>query len=99
MEARREARNRQEENENTNEGPTFDWEELPEELPVDLQKLYVRFTGPTGKKFDIHFLEGVSTFTVLPLRAPENNHRGDARNGQDKIMRATQQEILHCLRV
>ena len=44
-----------EENENANEGPTFDWEELPVELPVDLQKLYARFTGPTGQKFDIKF--------------------------------------------
>ena len=42
-----------EENENANEGPMFDWEELPEELPVDLRKLYARFTGPTGQKFDI----------------------------------------------
>ena len=36
---------------------------------------------------------------MLPLKAPENNHRGDARSGQDKMMKATQQNILHCLRV
>jgi hypothetical protein len=60
------------------EETAFEWEEEPEELANDLQVLWKKYSGAGGTKFDIRaFLEQVPTFSQLPQKAPENNHRQD----------------------
>jgi hypothetical protein len=54
--------------------------------------LWKKYSGAGGTKFDISpFLENVPTFSQLPEKAPENNHRQDGKSGIDKALKAAQQ--------
>ena len=82
------------------EETAFEWEEEPEELASDLQVLWKKYSGAGGTKFDIRaFLDQVPTFSQLPQKAPENNHRQDGKSGIDRALKAAQQSQLHSLRV
>ncbi len=58
----------------------------------------IQCTG--GIKFDIRaFMEELPTFSQLPQKAPEINHRQDGKSGIDSALKAAQQSQLHSLRM
>ena len=64
-------------------------------MPTELQYLFAKSrSGPLRESLD-----GDPLFRALPQRAPENNHRGDGKGGQDRLLRSLQQQLLQALRL
>ena len=63
------------------------WDTPTEDLPTDLQALWARVqTG--GPIVDTRsFLEGIPIFKQIAAKAPINNHRGDSKSTQDKLLK------------
>ena len=88
----------QEEEEEAPEAP-MPWEEVQEPLPAELAKLWDRAQKGDRKTDLKSFMDLIPVFAGLPHRAPENNHKADAKNPWDKTQRVWSQLVLHSLRV
>ena len=77
----------------------FGWEDPEVEPPAELLVLWSRAcTG--ANRIDIRrLLEMHPRIRGIPVKAPENNLRSDRFAKTDKILKVTQQSLLHILRV
>ena len=76
----------------------FDWEEVREHLSPDLLEILKR--ANRGERLDVkNLLLNVPLWAELKVKPEENNHRQDAKASFDKVLKSTQQKVLHALRV
>ena len=88
-----------EEEEDEEAAARFDWDEPLYELPSDLQALWEGVRSH-ARKLDLRsVLEAVPKYNVIPLKAPENNHRGDGKRERDRQVKAWSQTLLHNIRI
>ena len=88
-----------EEEEEENAAARFEWDEPLYELPSDLQALWEGVRSH-ARKLDLRsVLEAVPKYNVIPLKAPENNHRGDGKRERDRQVKAWSQTLLHNIRI
>jgi len=76
----------------------LDWEEAEEDLHGDLARVVERVRQ--GRSIDVRaLLEGIPRYHQLSNKAPENNHRRDGQNRNDKQLRSLQNSLLHTQRI
>ena len=77
----------------------LDWDEVTEDLPPELTFIW-REVAAGKRKLDLRsLLEVLPRFGQLPVKAPENNFREDAKKGADRTAKAWQQCLLHMARI
>jgi hypothetical protein len=77
--------------------PKLAWEQQTTPLTDDLELLLKKVV--TGERMDVKsFLNPLPVFDKLKSRAEENNHKADAKNYQDKVLRGFQQRLLNMIR-
>ena len=74
------------------------WDEVEESLPAELKFIYEEVRAGRRKLDLKSVMEGIPRYQGLPVRPPENNHRGDAKNGRDRTCRDWQSKLLHLKR-
>ena len=87
------------ENEGNTEDIRFGWEEEERPLPKEFAALWNRAES-SEKRIELKkLLESCPRFAGLPAKAPENNLGTCAKGRLDKFLKATQQTLLHILRL
>ena len=78
---------------------TLEWDEPIVQLPPDLLAIW-KGALDGERKLDLPLvLQRVPKYDGVPARAPENNHRGDAKSPLDKQLRNYQNTVLHLVRL
>ena len=68
-------------------------------LPAELAFLWNGAASGERKLNLASILEGVPRFHQLPSKAADNNHRGDGKGNNDRLLKSYQQTLLHILRL
>ena len=96
---------RNDEEDNSDEGVLFSWEERPEELQQELLILWKRYGEKSTNKFEVKpLLEQAVRYAGLPSRAAENNllakyEQHGAAGKFDKLSKTQQQMLFNSLRM